>query len=224
MSVGEKRGVWQALLDLIYPPKCPFCQKVLERGEAGLCRRCQRELPWIAESAAERTVEFCDGCFSPLWYRDGTVDGIHRYKFRDRALYADLFGTLMAQCVRDRMSEPAQLVTWVPLSKKRLRARGYDQARLLAERMAEELGIPAAPTLEKWQDNSVQSRIDDRDRRRANVRGVYRVLPDCPVNGKRVILVDDVTTSGATLSECAACLKGAGAAAVTAVTLARAGK
>lgn len=217
-------NVVTALLDLFYPPKCPFCQRVLDRGEDGLCSRCQRELPWITGEAKERTVEFCDACFSPLWYRDKAVDGVQRYKFRDRELYAGLFGTLMAQCARDRLTGPADLVTWVPLSQKRLRARGYDQARLLAERMAEELGLPAVSTLEKWQDTPAQSRIDDHSTRKANVRGVYRPAEPCPVEGRHVLLVDDVTTSGATLSECAAILRGMGAASVTALTLARAGK
>lgn len=213
-----------ALLNLIYPPKCPFCQRVLDRGEDGLCRRCQRELPWITGEAKERTVEFCAACLSPLWYRDKAVDGVRRYKFRGKSLYAGLFGTLMAQCVYDRLSEPVELVTWVPLSHKRLRERGYDQARLLAERAAEELGLPVVRTLEKWQDTPAQSHIGDHSARRANVRGVYRAVEDCSVEGKHILLVDDVTTSGATLSECAACLRAAGAASVTALTLARAGK
>ena len=217
------RGI-SALLDLLYPPKCPFCQQVLERGEEGLCRRCQRELPWITGEVKEQTVEFCAACLSPLWYRDKAAEGVRRYKFRGKSLYAGLFGTLMAQCVHDRLSEPVDLVTWVPLSEKRLRERGYDQSRLLAERVAEELELPAARTLEKWHDTPAQSLIDDPSARRANVRGVYRPAEDCSVEGKHILLVDDVTTSGATLSECAACLRAAGAAAVTALTLAKAGK
>lgn len=212
------------LLDLIYPPKCPFCQRVLEKHEDGLCDRCQRELPWITGEEPERTVEFCAACLSPLWYRDRTVDGVHRYKYYRRSLYARLFGTLMAQCAHDRLRETVDLVTWVPLSDKRRRERGFDQARLLAERTAEMLELPSGRTLEKWHHTSAQSLIDDYAARRANVRGVYRVPEDCDVAGKHILLVDDVTTTGATLSECAACLLAAGAASVTALTLARAGK
>ena len=71
-----------ALLNLLYPPKCPFCGKVLDQGEDGLCFACQRILPWVGEDEVW-TVEFCDGCLSPLWYRDGARDGVHRYKFQN---------------------------------------------------------------------------------------------------------------------------------------------
>lgn len=213
-----------ALLDLIYPPKCPFCERVLEKHEDGLCDRCQRELPWITGEEPERTVEFCAASLSPLWYREKTVDGVHRYKYLKRSTYALLFGTLMAQCVHDRLSGTVDLVTWVPLSDKRKRERGFDQAQLLAERTAEVLQVPVARTLEKWHHTSAQALLDDPAARRANVRGVYRVPEDCAVAGKHILLVDDVTTTGATLSECAACLLAAGASYVTALTLARAGK
>lgn len=213
-----------ALLDLIYPPKCPFCERILEKHEDGLCSRCQRELPWVDGEAPERTVEFCAACFSPLWYRDKAVDGVHQYKYFRRSGRARLFGTLMAQCIHDRWSGPVDLVTWVPLSEKRRRERGFDQARLLAERTAEVLEVPVGRTLEKWSHTPAQALIDDPAARRANVRGVYRAAEDCDVAGKHILLVDDVTTTGATLSECAACLLAAGAASVTALTLARAGK
>ena len=212
------------LLDLLYPPKCPFCGRVLDRGMEGLCDRCQRELPWTKEGEERENIEFCDLCLSPLWYRGRAVEGVHRYKFRGGQTHARLFGRLMAQCLRDRWDGTADLITWVPLSKERLRERGYDQARLLAERAAEELGLPVRGTLEKTRNTTEQSSLTEEERRRANVKGVYRALEGCGVEGKHVLLVDDVTTSGATLSECAACLCLAGAASVTALTLARAGK
>ena len=214
----------KALLDLIYPPKCPFCGCVLDRGGDGLCPRCQEELPWTKDGEVRENIEFCDLCLSPLWYRGRAVEGVHRYKFRGGQLHAKLFGRLMAQCLRDRWDGTADLVTWVPLSKKRLRERGYDQARLLAERAAEGLGLPVRATLEKTRDTTEQSSLTEEAQRRANVKGVYRALEGCGVEGRHVLLVDDVTTSGATLSECAACLRLAGAASVTALTLARAGK
>ena len=214
----------EAVLGLLYPPKCPFCGCILDRDSDGLCDRCQRELPWTGEGEVRENIEFCDLCLSPLWYRGRAVEGVHRYKFRGGQIHAKLFGELMAQCLHDRWEGTADLVTWVPLSKKRLRERGYDQARLLAQRMAERLELPVRPTLEKTRNTTEQSSLTEEAARRANVKGVYRALEGCDVEGKHVLLVDDVTTSGATLSECAACLRMAGAASVTAITLARAGK
>lgn len=216
--------VWEVLLDLIYPPKCPFCGRVLDSFESGMCSRCTGVLPWIGEAEKEMHIEFCDRHIAPFRYRDGVVNGIHRYKFNGGRAHAALFSRLMARCVAQRLAEPVDLITWVPLSRERLKERRYDQARLLAEGMAAELSVPAVPTMEKLRNTKTQSRLTDDAQRRANVRGVYRPLPDALPPGARVLLVDDVATSGATLSECAACLRLAGAGSVIAVTLARAGK
>lgn len=209
------------LLNLLYPSRCPFCGRVLDRGEDGLCFACQKALPWVGEDEV-RTVEFCDGCLSPLWYRDGVRDGVHRYKFQSGRSHARLFGTLMAQCLQDRWEEPVDLITWVPLSRKRLRERGYDQAGLLAQRVGEVTGLPVAAALEKSRNTKPQSRLGQDAIRRANVLGAYACRPEAELDGKRVVLVDDVVTSGATLAECAALLRAAGARSVTALTLARA--
>ena len=74
MSVREK------VLDLVFPPKCPFCQKILEDPRAPVCPVCQPELPWLEGKAAERRVDFADNCFSPLAYRDAVPGAVHRYK------------------------------------------------------------------------------------------------------------------------------------------------
>lgn len=209
------------LLDLLYPPKCPFCGRILERGEEGWCAACPRDLPWTGPEDG-KAVEGCDACLSPLWYRDGARQGMRRYKFGGGRGHARLFGELMAQCLSDRWAEPADLITWAPLHPRRRRERGYDQAELLALRVGELAGLPAAPALEKVRATAVQSQTGEAGARRANVRGAYRALPGLDLTGKRVVLIDDVATSGATLSECAAALRAAGAVSVVGLTFARA--
>ena len=194
------------LLDLLYPRKCPFCQHLVD-GDALLCPDCQRTLPWLTEQAAERTPEFVRLCVSPLRYRGPVADSIHRYKFSGRRSYSHAYGMLMAQCVKDHFTQPFDVITWAPLSKKRLKQRGYDQAELLARTIGESLGLEAVPLLVK-----------------ARVLGAYTLLPGAEVKGKRILLADDVVTSGSTLSECARTLLSSGAAEVCAVTLAQAGK
>ncbi|MGN0985283.1 MAG: ComF family protein [Candidatus Enterenecus sp.] len=210
----------RALLTLLYPPKCPFCGRVLEAREEGLCSRCRRTLPWTAGQS--RSVDFCDACLSPLWYREGVRRAVHRYKFHHGRTHAALLGTLMAQCLRDNWAEPVDAVVWVPLSEKHRRRRGYDQAELLARRVGEECGLPVLDALEKVRDTATQSRLERESQRRANVLGAYRVREGAELAGLRLVLVDDVVTSGATLSECASCLRMAGAESVAALTLARA--
>ena len=208
------------LLDLIYPPKCPFCGRVLERYEDGMCLRCQPILPWT--EGQNEAVDFCEAAFSPLWYRDGVRDAVHRFKFLRGRTHGDLFGKLMAQCLRDRWNEPVDLVVWVPLSPKKKRKRGYDQVELLARRVGAELEIPVADALEKIRETATQSSVGRDASRRANVLGAYEVRKGVSLAGKRILLVDDVVTSGATLSECASCLLMEGAECVTALTFARA--
>ena len=213
--------LFRALPDLLYPPRCPFCGRVLERGEDRMCALCRQDLPWT--DGPGPAPEGCDLCLSPLHYRGGVRDAVHRYKFKGGASRAELFGELMSQCLRDRWDGPVDLVTWVPLHPKRKKRRGYDQAELLARRTADLHNIPAAAALEKVRLTSVQSQQNTEADRRANVEEAYRALPGLDLTGKRVVLVDDVVTTGATLAQCAACLRGAGAAEVIALTFARAG-
>lgn len=210
------------LLDLLYPKRCPFCGRVLNPGEEGLCWSCQKSLPWVDKPA--KTVDFCDGCLAPLWYRDGVRRAIHCYKFRGGRAHSRFFGLVMAQTLRDQWAEPADLIVWVPLSRRHLRRRGYDQAELLARRVGELTGLPVEGGLVKVRETQTQSRIVKDGARRANVLGAYAAAPGVELAGKRVVLVDDVCTSGATLSECAACLKMAGAESVVGLTFARAGE
>lgn len=216
MSVRER------VLDLLFPPKCPFCQRILDDPRAPVCPRCRPGLPWLEGAAAERQVDFADGCFSPLAYRGPVPGAVRRYKFgRVRAL-GKPFAALMARCLADRLPRGAQLICWAPLSKGRRRERGFDQAELLAREVGRRLTIPLWPVLAKTKDTAPQSGLEEEAARRANARGAYILLPKIDLTGKRVVLADDVVTSGATLSECAALLRQAGAAEVYCLTLAQA--
>ncbi len=217
MSFREK------VLDLLFPPKCPYCEKILDDPRAPLCPACQAKLPWLEGRAGERRIDFADGCFSPLAYDETVREAIHRYKFsRVRALGRP-FGALMAQCLADRLPQGADLICWAPLSKERLRERGFDQAELMAREIGRLLSIPAEPALKKVKNTSPQSELEEESARRANARGAYALLPGTDLTGKQVVLVDDVVTSGSTLGECAALLRQAGAEAVYCLTLAQAG-
>ena len=112
------------------------------------------------------------------------------------------------------------MVTWAPLSKKRLRRRGYDQARLLAEAVAKELGLPGEGLLRKVRNTPPQSGIDTPEARRANVSGVYAAAEPNHAAGKCILLIDDIITTGATVSECARILLLSGAESVYAAALA----
>ncbi len=215
-------GPLGVLLDLLFPPKCVFCGKVLDSGEDGLCARCQRDLPWLADGEAELTGEFFSLCAAPLRYQDKVRDSIRRYKFNGRRGYHKLYGKLVAQCVHDHLAGRYDLITWVPLSRQRKKERGYDQAFLLASAAALELGEVAVETLRKERHTAAQSGLTEAAQRRANVLGAYTPVDPELVAGKRVLLIDDVVTTGSTLSECARTLRTMGAADVVCAALARA--
>ncbi len=209
-------------LDLLFPPKCPFCRKILERPRDPVCPACQESLPWLEGERGERPVDFTEGCFSPLAYRDSVPDAVKRMKFsRDRSL-AEPFGLLAAQCLRDRLTVPVDALTWAPLSRKRLRERGFDQAELMAGAAGESLSLPVRPTLLKLRDTVPQSELEEESDRRKNARDAYALRPGAEVEGKTLVLVDDVVTTGSTLGECARVLREAGARAVYGLTLAQA--
>ena len=211
-----------ALLDLLFPPRCVFCRRLLHRGEEGICPRCQQELPCALGAEAEQTGEFFSLCASPLWYQDQVRASFHRYKFKGVRGYSRTYGRLVAQCVQDHLAGRYDLITWVPLSRARLRQRGYDQAMLLASAAALALDDVAAETLCKVRDTEAQSGLGKNDAsRRANVLSAYQVTDPALVEGRRVLLIDDIVTTGSTLSECARVLRTAGATDVVCAALAR---
>lgn len=216
------RGPLGFVLDLLFPPKCVFCGKVLDTGEDGLCARCQRELPWLTDGEAELTGEFFSLCAASLRYQDKVRDSVRRYKFKGRRGYHKLYGRLVAQCVHDHLAGRYDLITWVPLSPQRKKERGYDQAFLLASAAALELGEVAVETLRKERNTDPQSGLTEDAQRRANVLGAYTPVDPELVAGKRVLLIDDVVTTGSTLSECARMLRTMGAEDVVCAALARA--
>ena len=185
-----------------------------------LCPDCQRDLPWTQGVQGERKGEFFTLCTAPLWYRDRVRESHHRYKFSGVRAYAEPYATLMSQCVADHLYDRFDIITWIPISRRRLRKRGYDQSQLLAQRIADKLDVPCVRMLKKIRHTKAQSKLKGESERRANVLGAYAVCPDVSVEGRRILLVDDVLTTGATISECARMLLTAGAKQVVCVTLA----
>ena len=214
-------NIFRWLISLLYPRKCPFCGRLIDEDKR-LCRNCERKLPFITDRPPRRFGEL-DECYSALEYRDAVRESIHRYKFQGAAAYAEIYGAFLVKCI-DENHIFCDIITWVPLSRARLRKRGYDQAELLAEYVAAQRGLELMPLLRKKRHNRAQSSLSGEAARKANVKDVYILHSDISLEGKRILIVDDVVTTGATMSECAGVLKKAGAAAVTGLTVASAGK
>ena len=206
-------------MDLMFPPKCAFCKKVLGKGDEGWCDICIEELPWTGDEGIFEGESF-ECCVSPLFYRGTVRRSILRFKFYGKAAYAGAYGKILADCIREKLGTGYDIITWVPLSNKRERTRGYDQAMLLALATALELDNVAVETLKKPHEVQAQSELGNKEERNANISGAYVVSEPELIEGKTVLLVDDVTTTGSTLSECAKELLSAGATRVVCATLA----
>lgn len=197
------------LMDVLFPPKCILCRQLLSKEETDLCNSCRVEAP--AYSLSKTKPQFLDS-FAAVWYYEGSVRGsLLRFKFRGARSYADAYGKLVAMKLQETTEEEFDLLTWIPVSPLRKLRRGYDQVELIARSAGRELGMEPIPTLKKIRHNRPQSGISDGAKRRANVLGVYRVVDPGLVAGKRIVLLDDILTTGATMSEAARVLKTAGA-------------
>ena len=210
--------ILDGLLELFYPTKCAFCHKLT--GGDTVCKSCAEKLPLTAGGAQAQKFPFISQCVSPLYYEGDVRESLLRYKFGGLSLYSAVYAGFMAKCI-DENQISCDIITWVPLSRKRLRKRGYDQAKLLAGELSERTGIPCCRLLKKTRNNPAQSGTGGAEKRRANVSGVYTALKPEKIKGKSILLVDDIVTTGATLSECGRILLSAGAGEVRAVTVAR---
>lgn len=216
----DKRSIWargkQRGLDLLFPRKCPFCQTVT--GSALLCDECGRKLVGNGEGTLHKGT--FGRCAAPLSYEGAARAAILRYKFARQMSGLDCFAQLMASCAAEHFSGEFDAVTWIPVSKKRLRERGFDQSFYLARGICNIWQVPVERTLRKTVHNPAQSGLDSVEERRSNVLGVYEALPEAEVAGRRFLLVDDILTTGATMAEARRVLLEAGAVQVVCLTLA----
>ena len=210
-------------LNLLYPPRCPYCRGFLDRDALPGCPACLEKLP-RTEDGGIQTGAWFSFCAAPFYYEGTVRESLLRFKFHHRGEYAKRYAPYLADCIRACMSGRYDLICWVPISKKRLRERGYDQDQLLAHFTSGALGQRSMGVLKKIRDTPPQSGMDSAELRRKNVEAAYRVPEPELVRGKRVLLIDDIITTGSTLSECAGTLRAAGAAEVLCATFARAGR
>ena len=204
------------ILDFFFPRRCPFCGAVA--GKELLCNKGLRSLPFTGEHAVREGT--FGRCAAPLYYENRVREAILQFKFKAKLGGLSCFGMLMAECAAEHYSGAFDAITWVPVSKKRLKKRGFDQTRYLTGSMCVDWHVAPIETLRKVTDNPPQSTLETEEQRRANVLGVYEAVNAEQFRGKRLLLVDDILTTGATLSECVRVLKEAGAGEVMCLTLA----
>lgn len=211
-------GALHGLLDLLFPRKCVFCGRLLQGEETDLCSACRTDAPVF--TGPGKSLRFVRGWTAAYFYEAEVRASLLRFKFHGRRSYAAAYGRFLAARIQQTFAGEYDVLTYVPVSRRRRWSRGYDQVWLLAEATARELGKRPVQTLRKVRHNPAQSTLGGADSRRANVLGAYAALETAAVIGKRVLLLDDILTTGATVSECAKVLQLAGAKEILCAALA----
>ena len=242
MSFREKFfKLKEKVLDSLFPRdiKCIFCGDELTReSENSTCNKCLKSLPFIKRKCQRCGGEMhlglgniCKNCKlnnhnfvqarSVFNYDEGVTKVIHMLKYRGKLYLAKPMSKFMAQELAIWDVSP-DMITAVPLHKNREKERGYNQSRLLAENIAKYVKLPYVEIVDKIVDNPSQTQLGY-EKRRENVKGVYKLKPNIrrKIKGKKILIVDDIFTTGATVDELSKVLLDGGASEIFVLTFAQ---
>ena len=237
--------LWKFLINSILPPRCIHCGCILSEHN-GLCAECFKKIRFISEPMCaccgrpfdgEKEVAFgktlyCAMCLkkkkklltmqrSAFIYDDFSKNLILDFKFNDKTSSAETLANMLYNAGRDIWKEKPDVLLPVPLHRRRLLQRKYNQSALLVKYLSAKTGIPADYfSLVRQQNTVPQVSLSGKERRRNLISAFSAVKPE-NIKNRKVVLIDDVTTTGTTLEECAKVLHKAGAAQIYALTLAR---
>ena len=238
------KEILKSLADVVFPPRCMACGSVFDEPEGRpFCPACESRIRYITSplcprcgiplSGEEGTDHFCGECLrdpppfsaarAVARYEGVLLDAIHAFKYRGRITDGAILGRMMARCGYPGFDISAfTLIVPVPLHRRRLRERGFNQAVILAGEIAGRFGLPLdVRSLRRRIYTEPQVGLG-KGHRTANVRGAFGVVDGGRIEGQRIVLVDDVYTTGSTVRECAEILLKSKAAEVAVLTLARA--
>src|SRR5216110_3892525 len=242
MMALQKFELLQAAVSLLYPSVCTICGRSIRAGEY-LCGDCETKVTRIVAPFCETCSEpfegsitsafTCANCAHRTIYFDAAVAAyrgrgivrqiIHEFKYGRQIHLRHLVGRWLNSALDDERLRQSHfdVIVPVPLHPARQRERGFNQASLLAELLSAQTSIRCKPLLKRIRYTTTQTALD-RSERMDNLHNAFRLRKNADVRGLCVLLIDDVLTTGSTLSECARVLKRAGAISVHAATAARA--
>lgn len=185
------------IISLLYPSRCPYCRDIIEENEYA-CKKCKNDFP------KEDMVSGAYGnkCVSPFPYKDKYKNALVNFKFYDKEQYAPLLSVPMYDCIKRQYSDiKFDIVTCVPMHKKDFRKKGYNHSKLLAKEIAKLSGVSYIDTLLKVKNTPKQHKLPI-TKRKTNLKGAFKLVDKEIVKDKTILLVDDVITTGTTLSFC----------------------
>lgn len=223
----EEWGIqlWREILDIIYPRRCPVCDKIVLPEEGLVCQGCRRKLPYIKEPCCKKCGkqirreedEYCGDCRRVRHaYTEGralfTYDSIMRqsvsaFKYKGRQEYAEWYGEELAKHFGGQLKRwGAEALIPVPVHRARYRKRGYNQAALLAEQISYHTGLEMDENvLVRTKKTVAQKELGTRERGK-NLQEAFQLRKNV-VQYKKVVLVDDIYTTGSTADACAKVLR-----------------
>lgn len=214
----------ETVLDFIFPPICGFCGKM---GEGNLCKKCRENIihsnSYLNQLNFYQEKDFfIDEHFYLFSYTEPIREKILKYKFDDKAYLANtIYEFFMNNEKLYGFLKKYDIMMPIPISSSRKRERGYNQSELLARKISKMASIPIEiQVLKKEKHNQPQSSLN-KEQRRENVKNVYKVQNELKIQNKKILLFDDIYTTGSTVNECARVLKIAGCQMVGVLTMAR---
>lgn len=227
-------------VNLFYPLHCAACKSALDPlNKSGLCSFCAGSIranpkPYCVSCgrSMQSAAAYCAECgqkgfaFDRAWsaclYEGVLKELIHLFKYRGRVALSGILCGKLVEFIRDNREiiDSIDLITFVPLYKGRFNEREFNQSGILASAVSREFGVPISNMLKKAAKTRRQNELS-RDERLTNLIGAFKATDPSGLTGAKILVVDDVMTTGATLDECAKTLKAAGAAEVRCLTLAR---
>ncbi len=224
------------IADIIFPPICPVCNKIMPIMAGDICPECEKKLTFVAEpycmrcgKPVDETQEYCEDCTrrdhaydegrAVLIYDEYMSKSIYRFKYNGKREFARFYGRVMTQCLHDKIRQwRVEVVIPVPVHKSKLRQRGYNQAGLIAQQISKRLKIPVKSDIVIRQTATKVQKNLGFTARQNNLKNAFKVIPNS-VKYKSVLIVDDIYTTGATVDAMARCLKKAGVEKVYFATL-----
>ena len=224
--------------DFVFPRRCPVCDTILPWHKGKICAGCYHRLVYIKEPRCKKCgrhigqpeQEYCLDCSRKThWFESGiallehTGDGkkaVYAVKYHHRQEYVDFFTDELVRRFREDIAWfHADVLIPVPLHRKKQIRRGFNQAAVIAGMLGKKTGIPVEPkALVRTVNTKPQKECDDHERRK-NLEKAFRIRKGIRLQGKNVILVDDIYTTGSTIDACAKVLKEAGAQKVYFISL-----
>lgn len=228
------------LVDAFLPPRCLLCGKILSE-ENGLCEECFTKINFISQPyclrcglplASGKNTKTCPVCVgdnknpfrmqrSMVSYDEASRPLLVNFKFHDRTEYAPFLARWLYTAGKDIWQEGADVLVPVPLHRARLRQRKYNQAALLCKELNKLTDIPVDYTSLGRHKNTIPQVECSGIKRKNNVKKAFSLKQENVFKNKRVVLIDDVLTTGATLRECAYVILASGAKSVDAISVAR---